>query len=1278
MARHIAVRVLAIAAAAALAASAAAIDKEWNFPGPADWATDEYWTSWGMPGPFDIAKVDMGTPTVNTLGEYACDALYLGSTVGGAGQWRLEQGVFRANAEYIGYEAGSFCWAWQIGGSNLVTGTFAIGNAATSWGHYYMGTEAVALQAAAIFVGAGGTASLNQNAGAVTTGMLHIAAAPGSEGTYWLGGGTLDTSGGIVSAGNSLLIMAGGTLNTYGSAITLTNFWLGEDNRPGSHTLSGDATIGTERIGRGGTGTVTQNTGTHRVTGLLTLGIEAEGNGTLNLGGGNLDTATVTLGTAGTGRIVHSAGRHSVSAALDIGNGAGFGTYELSGTGILDAAAIRVGNGGTGTFNQTGGTVTFLGDIYISAVPGGWGGTYNLGGTGELYAPNVYVGYASSGWFNQTGGTADLQTKLHVGYGGGSQGIYRMEGGTLAVPEIQVGNGLSATGRFEWFGGTVDTPLLHLDNGTLDMGFNFNMADLMSGDILLSGGTITGLALAQNQLGVSNGATATHSGTTSATVGRLTVGFWNGVYNLSDNATLAVNSLVLGWGGTGTFNQTGGTATVAVILHVGMSGDGEYNLSDGSLIANAVNIGSGDDGVFNQSGGVHTVTTELRLGNASENPGSGTYNLTGGRLAADTEMLGSGSTGTFSQTGGTNTVANLWVGHSYAGTYTLADTSVLAAVNETVAAYAAGTFTQTGGTHTVTGTLAISPSGQSGLVALEGGRLTAATVNLSAGGTFRQTGGTFSAATFNQLGGTVEGSLENRGTFNYTGGTFTGRLINMGTANFAADFEAGDGMENYTSLTVPLGRTFSFGGLGLLNAGTLTLDGGVLSGPGPVTNDFGGAMAGKGTINTDFFNNGTLGLAGLLSVGGAAANAGAIAINATQNLRVAGDFTNTGSVTLNRGALTAATLSNGFGGILEGAGGVTAAVTNSGGLIHASGPTPLVISSLAGGNTGGGEIWVDNAATLSVGTPFANSGMILLKGDAATLSSEAITNSGTIRGKGRLAGTVANSGILRAEGGQLTVAGAGATNAAAGRIEIPADTTVFFTQGLAANGGSVVLTGGTLDNNNQPLVNAGSITGRGTLRTGGLTNNSGKTVGVGGGNMDVFGTVHNDGPWTVQAGYTSTFYDSVSGSGSFPDPGTVVFLGGYSPGGSPAQIGFGGNLVLAAGAILMELGGRTPGGQYDVLDVAGDLGLGGTLDVALIYGFVPHAGDAFDLFDWGGVAGEFEAVNLPALGGGLAWDASNLYSTGTVSVVPEPAALALLALGAMALLRRRSPARVRR
>jgi hypothetical protein len=40
------------------------------------------------------------------------------------------------------------------------------------------------------------------------------------------------------------------------------------------------------------------------------------------------------------------------------------------------------------------------------------------------------------------------------------------------------------------------------------------------------------------------------------------------------------------------------------------------------------------------------------------------------------------------------------------------------------------------------------------------------------------------------------------------------------------------------------------------------------------------------------------------------------------------------------------------------------------------------------------------------------------------------------------------------------------------------------------------------------------------------------------------------------------------------------------------------------------------------------------------------------------------------VGSGLKWDASDLYNTGTISVVPEPATLALVAFGGLALLRR--------
>src|SRR5262249_48290540 len=60
---------------------------------------------------------------------------------------------------------------------------------------------------------------------------------------------------------------------------------------------------------------------------------------------------------------------------------------------------------------------------------------------------------------------------------------------------------------------------------------------------------------------------------------------------------------------------------------------------------------------------------------------------------------------------------------------------------------------------------------------------------------------------------------------------------------------------------------------------------------------------------------------------------------------------------------------------------------------------------------------------------------------------------------------------------------------------------------------------------------------------------------------------------------------------------------------------------------------------------------GGSLQVSLLNGFVPTRLNKFDLIDWSTHAGTFSALQLPALGGSLAWNTSNLYQTGTLSVV---------------------------
>lgn len=50
-------------------------------------------------------------------------------------------------------------------------------------------------------------------------------------------------------------------------------------------------------------------------------------------------------------------------------------------------------------------------------------------------------------------------------------------------------------------------------------------------------------------------------------------------------------------------------------------------------------------------------------------------------------------------------------------------------------------------------------------------------------------------------------------------------------------------------------------------------------------------------------------------------------------------------------------------------------------------------------------------------------------------------------------------------------------------------------------------------------------------------------------------------------------------------------------------------------------------------------------------GYVPQAGDTFDLLDFGSCTGAFATVSLPTPGSGLAWDSQSLTSNGTLAVV---------------------------
>ena len=98
------------------------------------------------------------------------------------------------------------------------------------------------------------------------------------------------------------------------------------------------------------------------------------------------------------------------------------------------------------------------------------------------------------------------------------------------------------------------------------------------------------------------------------------------------------------------------------------------------------------------------------------------------------------------------------------------------------------------------------------------------------------------------------------------------------------------------------------------------------------------------------------------------------------------------------------------------------------------------------------------------------------------------------------------------------------------------------------------------------------------------------------------------------------------------------------------------------------------------MTVTGDANLDASSDIALVLqGYTPVLDDTWDIVDaatissdYGSIADLFDITSADP-GAGLSWDFSSFTTDGSVKVVPEPATLALLGLGAAAsfVLRRR-------
>ena len=143
--------------------------------------------------------------------------------------------------------------------------------------------------------------------------------------------------------------------------------------------------------------------------------------------------------------------------------------------------------------------------------------------------------------------------------------------------------------------------------------------------------------------------------------------------------TLTSNTEVIGQSGKGDFDQSGGTNTSTggdLILGRNTGSSGTYNLSGGSLNINnggRAIVGYSGTGTFIQSGGTASISAGGFL-----DVNRGTYTLSAGGLniAGNTYIADTGGQGTFNQMGGTNTISggSLYLGYedpNAVGTYNL-------------------------------------------------------------------------------------------------------------------------------------------------------------------------------------------------------------------------------------------------------------------------------------------------------------------------------------------------------------------------------------------------------------------------------------------------------------------------------------------------------------------------------------------------------------------------------------------------------------------------------
>jgi autotransporter-associated beta strand protein len=565
--------------------------------------------------------------TVNTAGK----TLQIGGIRINSGSEALTIGASAGDGTLSVATAGGSLFLVNAGADKTLTVNAAIADNSTS---ALIATGNVTLNGANAYAGAT----------TITNGTLKIGSA-GSLGSGAYAGniannGTLQYSSSADQTLWGAISGPGALTKDTGSSSTLT--------LSGPNTYTGNTTVSAGNLTISGTGYLYGASGSSigTVTVAAGAGITLSGAATNNVLGFGANAAWVVSGTIdSTGGSAQTLPKNvtlnngTLTGIASTGDNAQYGTF-YSGTSNSTITAngatntISADNVGMGSSSTLTLNTPLAGDaLSVSSVLGTTaqiaGALTKTGlGTVTIAGANTYTGATtvSEGALNLTGNrTAAATGGFNVGNVPGSTGTLNVSNGTFTVgttgSNFLIGSATGATGIMNQSGGSLTTigNQLLIGNGGGTGTYN------------LSGGTLTTIA---GSLGVTVGV---NTGSTAA-------------FNLSDSGVLSMpatstlqitrsdNSAASGV--TGTFTQTGGTATVG-ILQMGGSNTTPANNANATA-------------TLDLSGGTFTVTTFNQLSGA--NNSTSTINISGMAdvtLPAFPTARGAGSAATITFDGGT-------------------------------------------------------------------------------------------------------------------------------------------------------------------------------------------------------------------------------------------------------------------------------------------------------------------------------------------------------------------------------------------------------------------------------------------------------------------------------------------------------------------------------------------------------------------------------------------------------------------------------------------------